>query len=190
MCAVKIVIGVAILTAAAPAIIAQSPDARGATTNRAAAKGAGSANPSAAVGLLPGTKANVFPTIRGNALTSTNVVLPNTVVRLRDVRYGRIVDTQVTDNAGTFTFTTLDPGSYIVEVMSTDRTVLAASDIIHINAGEAVTAIVKLPFRVPPLAGVFGNSVTSAATVAAEAAASGVLAVTVSGAPASDRPIS
>lgn len=183
----KIVIGVAILAAASVGLVAQAPQSR---TLHAAAKAPPPGNPSANAGLLPGTKANVFPTIRGSALSATNEALSNTTVRLRDARFGRIIDTQVTDNAGMFTFTTVDPGSYVIEVMKNDQTVVAASQIINVNAGDAVTAIVKLPFRVVPFSGVVGNSATSAAIVAAEAAASGVLAVTVSGTPASDRPIS
>jgi hypothetical protein len=184
----RIVIGVAIFAAAAGVpIVAQAPES---PSLHAGPKGATAGNPSANAGLLPGTRANVFPTIRGNALTANNEALPNTVVRLRDARFGRIVDTQVTDNAGLFTFTTVDPGSYVVEVMGRDQTVMAASQIINVNSGDAVTAIVKLPLRGVPLAGVLGKSATSAAVVAGAAAAAGVLAVTVSDKPASDRPIS
>jgi hypothetical protein len=111
-------------------------------------------------------------------------------VRLRDARFGRVIDSQLTDRSGMFVFRTVDPGSYIVEVMGNDQTVLAASQIINVNSGDAVTAIVKLPFRIPPFAGVLGNTAPSAAAVTAEAAASGVLATTVSGTAASTRPIS
>ena len=144
-----------------------------------------------AQGLLPGTTANVVTTIQGNALNSTNGALPNSGIRLRDARFGRVVDATITDRSGLFSFKTVDPGSYIVEVMSTDQaTVLAASQIINVNSGDAVTAVVKLPFRIPPFAGVLGNTAPSAAAVTTEAAASGVLATTVSGQPTSDRPIS
>jgi len=68
--------------------------------------------------------------------------------------------------------------------------VLAASQIINVNSGDAVSAVVKLPFRIQPFAGVLGNTAPSAAAVTTEAAASGVLATTASGQPTSDRPIS
>ena len=141
--------------------------------------------------LLPGTKSNIFTTIQGNALNSTNGALSNSAIRLRDARFGRVVDGTITDSSGLFSFKTVDPGSYIVEVMSTDQaTVLAASQIINVNSGDAVSAVVKLPFRIQPFAGVLGNTAPSAAAVTTEAAASGVLATTVSGQPTSDRPIS
>ena len=39
-------------------------------------------------------KDNALATIQGNALNSTNGQLNDAVVRLRDARFGRIVDTQ------------------------------------------------------------------------------------------------
>ena len=116
--------------------------------------------------------------IQGNALTSANGHLNGAVVRLRDAQYGRIVDTQLTDETGLFAFKALDPGNYIIEVMSNDQTILAASQMMSVNAGEAVSAVVKLPFRIPPFAGLMGSTSTpSAVAVATEAAASSVVAI-------------
>ena len=91
--------------------------------------------------LLPGTRGNILTTIHGNALNSTNGALANSMVRLRDARFGRIVDSQFTDRSGMFAFGTIDPGSYIVELMGQDQSVLAASQIISVNSGDTVTAI-------------------------------------------------
>ena len=116
--------------------------------------------------------------IQGNALTSANGHLNGAVVRLRDAQYGRIVDTQLTDETGLFAFKALDPGNYIIEVMSNDQTILAASQMMSVNAGEAVSAVVKLPFRIPQFAGLMGSTSTpSAAAVATEAAASSIAAI-------------
>lgn len=135
--------------------------------------------------LLPAPRPDVLGTIQGNALSSTNGQLPNSIVRLRDARFGRIVDSQLTDQAGLFTFKALDPGSYIVELLANDHTMLAAGQVLNVNAGEAVSAVVKLPFRIPPYAGVLGTSSTpaSAVSVVTEAATSGVLSVTTAGDP-------
>src|SRR3954468_13129554 len=54
--------------------------------------------------ILPGTRAGVFSAIQGNALTSTNGSLSKAVVRLRDARSGGIVESQVTDKSGIFSF--------------------------------------------------------------------------------------
>ena len=44
---------------------------------------------------------------------------------------------------------------------------------------QAVSAVVKLPFRIPPFAGVMGsNSTQSVAAIATQAATSGIVAVT------------
>jgi hypothetical protein len=135
--------------------------------------------------LLPGTHSGVFSTIQGNALNAAGGQLGNVAVRLRDARFGRVIDTQVTDKTGAFVFKSIDPGSYVVEVMGADRTVMAATQILNVNAGQAMSAVIKLPFKIPPFAGVLGNSTPSAAAVTSEAAASGVLGVTTAGEPIS-----
>ena len=89
--------------------------------------------------------------------------------------------TQTTSKAGLFAFERMDPGSYIVELLGDDQAVVATSEILHINAGEAVSAVVKLPFRVPPFGGLLGHSVPSAVAIASAAAASGVLAAGITG---------
>ena len=125
--------------------------------------------------------------IQGNALTSTNGSLVDGKIRLRDARSGRIVDNTRSDRAGLFEFRHVEPGGYVVELVGPDQTILAASQIVYVNGGEAVSAIVKLPFRVPPFAGVLGHTAASAAVVTATAAAAGVLATQVSGDPISPR---
>lgn len=123
-------------------------------------------------------RASALTTIQGNALDSTNVKLSNVTVRLRDARFGRIVGTELTDKSGLFAFRAVDPGIYIVEIVGNDESILAASQLLSVNAGDAVSAVVKLPFRVPPFAGVLGGATTSsAAAVATQAVASGIVAV-------------
>jgi hypothetical protein len=141
----------------------------------------------AAPRLLPGTNRYVLTTIQGNALDSTNGSIPNSLVRLRDARSGRIVDTQISDKMGFFEFRGVDPGTYVVEMIGKDQTILAASQLLSVNAGDAVSAIVKLPFRIPPFAGVLGHSTPSAIIVGVAAAASGVLASRATAAEASPR---
>jgi len=62
--------------------------------------------------------------------------------------------------------------------MSNNQSILAASQLLNVNAGDAVSAVVKLPFRIPPFAGLMGTSSTpSAAAVATQAAASSIVSV-------------
>lgn len=172
------------LVLAATQVGAQQP-ARGAAVTRPSTSVARAA-PARIVTprILPGTRPGVFSTIQGNALDSADGALANANVRLRDARIGQIVETQMADMSGIFAFRAVDPGSYIVEIIGQDQSsVLAASQVLYVGPGEAISAIVKLPFRLPPLAGVLGNTVPSAAAVATQAAASGVLAAQISGAP-------
>ncbi len=170
-----LLITVSALAIAATSLSAQSPAA------------------AAASRLLHGTRAGVLASIQGNAVSSTNGSLTDTLVRLRDARFGRIIDTVMTDKQGMFVFRGVDPGNYVVEVMSpVNQAVLASSPVLNVSTGEAVSALVKLPFRIPPIAGLLGNTgqttasaVSSAAqAVTAAAAASNTVAETLAGAPA------
>jgi hypothetical protein len=136
--------------------------------------------------LLAGTRADAFTTIQGNALTSTNGMLTDGTVRLRNARSGRIVDVTVTDKAGVFVFRNVSPGSYVVELVGSDDSVLAASQLLNVNAGEAASAIVKLPIRIP-VGGALGKSTPAAAIITATAAATGVLATRIAGTDVSPR---
>jgi hypothetical protein len=170
-----LLITVGMLALAAASVSAQSPAAAAATK------------------LLPGTRAGVLSSIQGNAVTSSNGPLVNTAVRLRDARYGRIVDTVMTDKQGMFAFKGVDPGSYVVEVMNpANNTVMASSQVLNVSTGEAISALVKMPFRIPPLAGLLGNAsqttaqaVSNAAqAVTAAAASTNTVGETLSGVPA------
>jgi hypothetical protein len=119
----------------------------------------------------------VSSTIQGNALDSTNAQMRNVLVRLRDARFGHIVGTQLTDKAGLFAFKGIDPGTYIVELLAKDESILAASQLLYVNAGDAVSAVVKLPFRIPPYAATAGGTTSSLAVIATQAVASGIAAI-------------
>lgn len=137
-------------------------------------------------GLLQGTRA-LSSSIQGTAVNWSNSAMANTPMRLRDARLGRVLNSVSTDRFGAFEFDSLEPGSYVVEMMSPSNTVLAASPIINVDSGQRVAALVKLPVQSPPLGGVFGTSLASVLAITSAAVAAGVLATTVAGAPASDR---
>jgi hypothetical protein len=125
-----------------------------------------------------GARSNVLTIIQGNALNSANAPLPSTLMRLRDARFGRVIETRLTDESGMFAFKVVDPGSYIVEMLGRDRTPLAASQILNVNAGDTVSAVVKLPSRGTPFAGLLNSFIApSAALLATQAAATGIAAV-------------
>jgi hypothetical protein len=136
--------------------------------------------------VLVGTGSEAFVTIQGSALSSSNRMLTDATVRLRDARFGRIVDVTTTDKAGMFIFRRVNPGTYVAELVDRDGGVLGASELLNANAGETLSAVVKMPFRIP-VAGVLGNSAPAAALITATAAASGVLATRVTATDVSPR---
>ena len=126
--------------------------------------------------VLPGTPSSAFAAIVCQALTASDHPISNVVLRLRDARVGRIVTALRTDAEGRVTFDPIDPGSYIIELLGDDQSIRATSQLLHINAGESVAAIVRLPSRLAAFALVLGHSAPHAAAIAA-AAAAGILAV-------------
>jgi hypothetical protein len=108
-------------------------------------------------------RASALATINGHALNSVNGALGNTLVRLRDVKFGRSVGSQLTDHLGAYSFKGLDPGNYVVEIVSTNQTSLAATNLINANAGETLNSVVKLPFKSTMLTNMIGGQSTRAA---------------------------
>ena len=167
----RVLAALSLITAATLSVSAQQQAAVGLSA-RAAARS------TVTMAAVSKVRTDAFTIIQGNALNSINGPLNDVAVRLRDARFGRIVDTQLTDKSGLFAFKAIDPGTYIVEIMANDQSVLAASQLLNINAGEAVSAVVKLPFRIPPFGRILGSTSTpSAAAVATEAAASSIVSI-------------
>ena len=137
--------------------------------------------------VLPGTPNSMFGNIQGNALNAANGPLPEAIVRLRDARYGKVSNTELTDQAGLFAFGTVDPGSYVVELIDRSSVVLATSELLTVGPGQTASAIVKLPSRIQTFGGFFSHGVQQALAVTAAAAAAGVLAQSVTGVDASAR---
>lgn len=127
-----------------------------------------------ALGAAP---ASAFSAVQGTALTADNSPFSHAPVRLRDARVGRIVLTQRTDDDGLFRFRPLERGTYVVELLEGERTVLAASPPLNLEAGEVAQTIVREPAGFDALSSLAGFADAHASTVRAAAAASGILAV-------------
>jgi hypothetical protein len=95
-------------------------------------------------------------TIAGRATRASGGV-PNSVMRLRDARFGRIIDQQLTDRTGAFTFRNVGAGNYVVELLGRNQITIAATQLINVNGGEIVTAIVRLPSQPSLFAGILGQ---------------------------------
>jgi hypothetical protein len=133
---------------------------------------------------LPGTKSGVLSTISGKAVTATNGPVSGTLIRLRDVRFGQVVATTLTDKAGQFEFKAVDIGTYIAEMMNpSGEVVLASSSILYVGSGEVLSTLLKMPLSTPALGTVLGNSASSALS-AVTTAAQALSAATTAGEPA------
>jgi hypothetical protein len=134
---------------------------------------------------VSGTQADIAE-IDGTALNSTSGALPNAHVRLRDARFGRVIDRQITDRHGMFAFRNLAPGDYVAELLSTDEAeTLVASELLLLNGGDTAAIVLKLPFRISPFAAILSTASRRAVAVTIAAAGSGVLATAVIAAEAS-----
>lgn len=127
--------------------------------------------------VVVGRTPSVFTTIQGMALTAESAVLQHAIVRLRDARIGRIVGTLLTDDKGFFAFKSVDPGTYVVELMEDAHTIVAASSLVmvSVNAGEIASTVVRKPTALKNVPTSAGDSTAHASAVTSAAAASGIL---------------
>lgn len=118
----------------------------------------------------------------GTAWRGDTQPYPQARIRLRNVDTGRGVSRTLSDGDGRFRFERVDPGAYVVELLSGEDKVLAIGDLFGVLAGGQATTLVRLSSKAPWFAAFFGN-----AAVAAIAAASalGVTALGSNGSPAS-----
>jgi hypothetical protein len=141
------------------------------------------ASPAGAATTRRGTDAVGSASIMGTAWKADNTPIPQAKVRLRNVASGKTVAAAIANDAGQFTFGDIEPGPYIVELISDNGRILAVSHTLAVGQGETIATFVRLGSKVPWFGGFFVNA---AASVTAAAASTGVTAV----APEEMRPVS
>ncbi len=107
-----------------------------------------------------------------------NDPVKDVTVRLRNVHTGHVEGTTVSDADGRVTFTHIEEGTYVLEVMNAKGAVVATGQVFSVVPGETVATFVRLGSQLPWFAGIFNHA--AAATVAS-AAALGATAVGVTG---------
>ena len=136
---------------------------------------------SPAVRVLPEVTRTVFATVEGSALSSRSTALRQALVRLRDARIGRIVTSQLTDDSGLFRFRPVDRGTYIVELMADAHTIVAASALVNVNAGEVAQTNVRQPDDLAAVGQVASHRQAAVGAVTSAAALIGIPASQVTG---------
>lgn len=120
--------------------------------------------------------------ILGTAWRGDTTPYPQARIRLRNVQNGRGVARTVSDTDGRFRFERVDPGAYVVELLSQEDKVLAVGDLFGVSSGSQSVTAVRLSSRAPWFSGFFGNA---AAAAIAAASTLGVTAAGSNGRPAS-----
>jgi hypothetical protein len=118
----------------------------------------------------------------GTAWQTDTLPYPQARIRLRNVETGRGVARTLSDGDGRFRFEGVEPGAYVVELLSTEDKVLAVGDLFGVADGGQATTLVRLSSKTPWFRGFFGNA---AAAAIAAASTLGVTAVGSNGSPAS-----
>lgn len=103
-------------------------------------------------------------------------------VRLRNAQTGHVEGTTMSDIDGRVTFTDVEGGTYLLEVVNAKGSVLAAGQVFSVMPGETVATFVRLGSKLPWFTGIFNRA---AASAVAGAAAIGATAVGVTGQPQS-----
>jgi hypothetical protein len=101
---------------------------------------------------------------------------------LRNIQTGRGVAVAVTNSDGRFRFDLVEPGAYVVELLSATDKVIAVGDLFGVSADMQSITFVRLSTTSPWFAGFFGNA---AAAAIAAASTLGVTATGSNGRPAS-----
>jgi hypothetical protein len=79
-------------------------------------------------------------TVTGTVSRSDLKLLPNARVQLRNVGTGRLVASTLSGQAGEFSFTSVQPGNYIVEVLDSSYRVLGMTAPFTVTPGASLTA--------------------------------------------------
>ena len=88
-------------------------------------------------------------------------------MQLRNVVTGKIAGTAVADEVGRFSFSNIESGSYVVELVGANGKILTVGHPFVIAAGETVATFVRLAAQTPWYAGFFSNAAAAASSTAA-----------------------
>jgi len=112
--------------------------------------------------------------VLGAAWKVDNTPIPGARLQLRNVVSGKVEANTVADQAGQFTFSHLEGGTYVVELLGENGKIVTVGHAFVIAPGETVATFVRLGTKVPWFSGFFSNA---ASAVASTAASQGITAI-------------
>ena len=167
-----------VVALALPIAVDARPDGKDSKSDSKATAARSVAGVARAIGptSITGTNAMVtrVTTIIGSAWTADNTPISQAHLRLRNVVSGRVEAATVADDAGQFSFTNVEGGSYVVELVNVAGKVQVMGHVFSIATGETVATFVRASTRVPWFTGFFSNTVSA---VSSTAASDGITAI-------------
>lgn len=85
--------------------------------------------------------------IIGTVVDIRQLPVANAKVRLRNLRTGRIEQESESDYQGNYAFAVVEPGTYVVEMVLADGTIIALSNAGTVARYETLQTVVQLPGR-------------------------------------------
>jgi hypothetical protein len=103
-----------------------------------------------------------------------NTPIPGARVQLRNLVSGKIDASTVANNVGQFTFTQIEGGRYVIEMVGVNGKIATIGQSLVIAPGQTVATFVRMGTKVPWFTGFFGNAATA---VTSSAASQGITAI-------------
>jgi hypothetical protein len=105
--------------------------------------------------------------ILGAAWNVDNSPIKQANLRLRDVVSGKVAAVAKGNDAGQFAFANIEPGSYVVELLTDAGRIQTVGHVFTIAPGETVATFVRIGTKVPWGTAFFSNTASAAASSAA-----------------------
>jgi hypothetical protein len=103
-----------------------------------------------------------------------NTPIPGARVQLRNLVSGKIDASTVANQTGQFTFSQIEGGRYVVELVGQSGKIVTVGHAFVIAPGESVATFVRMGTKVPWFTGFFSNAATA---VTSSAASQGITAI-------------
>jgi carboxypeptidase family protein len=116
--------------------------------------------------------------INGTAQSAGGQMLPNYTVQVRNLQNGELAGTTTSNAAGSFSFTGLTPGNYVIEVVNQAGTIVGSSSAVSVAAGATVGVAVSAATAAAAV-GAAAGGISTALLVTTVAVAAGIAGVVV-----------